>query len=405
LYRSGSAWSRQARKLFLENHPQDAKDAVQRSEALLIKARGELDAAASKTLDASAQERLRGLSFSARAGLANLYLMEGVNRAAEVAPLFQGIEQSLGKDSIRMAIVWDLRFRALRAQGKLDEAIALLDAQIKQDPSAAWLEAGAGALAPILDKRGMDLLTADPHSIEAERLWSKSASYYLIAISGQLAGSSSVQLDQLEGVADRLFVFGLHLEGVPDTVETFAEWNGKNLRGELLERAVEAYEAVLPLTPSHKTVIKLARTLGFLGRWEEAAARYAELFEREPFIDRLTNTINRTVVSEKPELLFAYIEWGVAERQVGVATNDKSKFLRAQNIFKLLVLGTVKESKLWWQAQFRQLQTLVDLGQYEIADVSLKSLQIYWEHFDEGKYGLERLFVELRAELSRKGIK
>lgn len=402
LYRAGSSWSRQARKLFQEKKTQDAREAVKRAEALLVKARAALEDAAKKTLEVSTQERMRAFAFSARIAQANLYLQEGVDRSAEVTALLQGLDQEHARDPARMSMIWDLRFRALRAQGKLDEAIGLLDNQIRLDPSAGWLESGASALAPVLDQRAQELFKLDPKSAEGERLWGKAATYYQLAIRGQLEGRAAIQVEQLEGVADRLLLFGLHLEGVPDTVETFAEWNGKHLASELLERAAQAYEKVLPLTPSHRTVIKLARTLGFLGRFEEAAARYAELFERERLVDRVSNAIDPQVVAAKPELLFAYSEWGVSEREVGVESEDNAKLLRAQRIFEALVLGTTKGSKLWWQAQFHQLQTLVDLGKYEVADVSLKSLQLNWEHFDEGKYGFEPRFVELREQLTKK---
>ena len=49
------------------------------------------------------------------------------------------------------------------------------------------------------------------------------------------------------------------------------------------------------------------------------------------------------------------------------------------------MLGTAKEGKLWWQAQCYRLQTLLDRGDYEVADISIKSLQLNWEHFDGGK--------------------
>ncbi|NOT32327.1 MAG: hypothetical protein HOP15_17915 [Planctomycetes bacterium] len=406
LYRAGVAWSKQARKLFQQGQAAEVLAAAKRSEALLLKARPALDAAATKTLEVSVQDRMRGFSFAARMALANLYLQEGVNRSGEVAALLQGLDGELARDPQRTATIWDLRFRALRAQGKLDEAVALLDAQILRDPRASWLESGASALAPVLDQRGQDLLRADPLSSEADRLWSKAASYYLLAVRSQLEGRAAVQVDLLESVADRMLVFGLHFEGVPDTVETFGEWDGKRLSSEWLERAVAAYEAVLPLTPSHRTVIKLARALGFLGRYEEAAARYAELFERESFVNRINNTIDSSVVAAKPELLFAYVEWGVAEREVGAeAPTDTTRLLRASRIFEALVLGTTKESKVWWQSQYYQLLTLMDRGKYEVADVSLASLRLNWEHFDEGKYGFQRRFEELGTQLSKKVFK
>jgi len=158
----------------------------------------------------------------------------------------------------------------------------------------------------------------------------------------------------------------------------------------------------VPLTPSYRTAIKLARTLGFLGRWEEAAARYAELFERENFADPAKKTINQETASSKPELRFAYIEWGVTERLIGAQNRDMTRLLRASGIFEALVIGTQQDSKLWWQAKYYQVQTLVDRGDYEVADVAIKSLKLSWERYDENRFGLEERFKKIEEELSKK---
>lgn len=402
LYRAGNASSLQARKLFQEGKSGDAKQEAQRAEGLLVKARTALAEAAAQTLDLSAQERLRVLGFSARVSLANLYLLEGLGRAGDVAKLFDGMDAELAQDPVRSSMVWDLRFRALEAQGKVDDAIALLDAQLQRDPKAGWLEAGARMLAPVLDTRGSELRRSDPRSSAADAQWRKAADYYRLAIQGQVEGRTAVNVETLESVADRLFVFALHFEKVPEDVESFVDWGGERLSGELVELAARAYEAVLPLTPSYRSVIKYARTLGFLGRWEEAAGQYAALFERESFADPISKTIDQQAVAAKPELLFAYLEWGVCEREVGIERADVSRLTRASGIFEALVLGTTQGSKLWWQAKYYQLRTLLDRGEYEVAEVAIKSLKLNWDHFDEGKYGLEPRFVELQDELSKK---
>ena len=75
---------------------------------------------------------------------------------------------------------------------------------------------------------------------------------------------------------------------------------------------------------------------------------------------------------------------------------------RAQRIFEAIVLGSKEGSKLWWQAKFHQMQTLLDLGQYEVADVALSSIELSYPSFDEDQHGLKRGFTEMRSELSRK---
>jgi tetratricopeptide (TPR) repeat protein len=402
LYRAGNAWATMARTAFAEKQADVAKQAVSRAEKLFQKAREALEKASTETLEISSQERFRSLAFNARVGLANLYLEPDVARAGDVMGLFQRAESELGDDAGRMATVWELRFRALSEQKKLDEAMQLFDARMKENPNAPWLASGARLLAPILDARGSELRKADPKSAEADRLWRKAAANYLLAIKGQLEGREAVQLESLEGVADRLFIFALHFEGLPDTVESFVDYSGPPLGGELLDATVRAYELILPLTPSYRTAIKLARTLGFLGRWEETAARYAELFERESFANLTTKTINQEAAASKPELLFALIEWGVSERTLGVERGDVQRLVRASSIFESMVMGTTVGSKLWWQAKFYQMQTLVDRGDYEVADVAMKSLRLTWEQLDENKYGLQERFKKLEEEIKKK---
>jgi hypothetical protein len=210
-------------------------------------------------------------------------------------------------------------------------------------------------------------------------------------------------METLESVADRLFLFALHFEGLPETTDSFVDYGGKPLSNELLDTAVRAYELLVPLTPSYRTAIKLARTQAFLGRWEEAAATYADLFQRENFADPVTKTINQEAVAAKPELIFAYIEWGVAEREIGVEQgNDTTRLQRASGIFEALVMGTQQESKLWWQSKYYQVQTMVDRGAYDVADVALKSLKRNWEHYDANQYGLEERFKKLEEEVGKK---
>jgi tetratricopeptide (TPR) repeat protein len=406
IYRAGDAYSQLARKLFQEGKTSEAKTAVGKSEALLLKARPALEAAASQTLDTSIQDKMRNYAFSARMSLAKLYLMEGVDRAAEVLPLLDGAEREFPADATKISTIWSLRSKALQAQGKLDEAMSLLDEQIKQDPDAKWIGASAGALAPILDTRGKELFKADPASEEAEKLWRKAASYYWLAVRAQIEGREAVRVQELEGVATRLLVFAMHFNGVPEGIESFVDWNRPEGRvDELFEQTARVYEAVLPLTPSYRTLINLARTFGFMARWEDAATRYAELFENEPFADLNLKTIRQEALKAKPELIFAFVEWGVCERQAGLEKNDSTRLIRATNIFETLAAGTSKGSKLWWTAKYYQLRTLTDRGEYKVADLGLRDMKRGWNDYDEGKYGFKDKFVELEAELSKKVFK
>ncbi len=401
LYRAGNAWSRHARKLHQDGETSAASEATAKAEDLLKKSQTALEAALARTLDTTAQERLRSFAFNGRVSLANLYLLEGVDRPADALALFEGMEKTFpGEAAVSTAL--SLRFRALQALGKVDEAMALLDAEIRANPNAAWIGSSAAALAQSLDKRATELVEGSSESAEADRFWRKAAGYYILAIRGQLEGKEAVRIEEMEAVANRLFVFALHFSGVPKDVDSFVDWSGTRADIDLLEQAARAYEAVLPLTPSYRTLINLARTLGFLGRWSDAAAYYAQLFERERFADTTTKTIDQEALRAKPELVFAYLEWGVCEREAGVKEADATRLSRASAIFETLVLGTAAGTKLWWQSKYYQLRTLVDRGEYEIADVALRSLERNWPEFDADQHGLRERFGALQRQLENK---
>lgn len=398
LYRAGNAWVGEMRKLSRENKQAEAKNAANKAEDLLKKARTSLEKAAGETLDLAAQERLRALAFNSRVALANLYLTRGVDRAANVAALFDGAEREFAGDDARLSSVRALRLRALQALGKVDEAALLLDQQLRDDPSGKGLGASAAILARAFDERGVAARSSN--TAESESLLRKAANYYGIAIRGQVSGEQAVRIEELEPIATRLNALALQFHGVPDTVESFVEWKGAKLDDPLLDLAVRAYEAVLTVTPSYRTQINLARALGFSQRWEDASESYARLFERESFANLSSRSIDSSVLQEKPELASALLEWGVCEREIGAAKNAPERLSRASSIFETLVLGLREGSKLWWPAKYYQIQTMSDRGEYEGADIAIRSVERNNPDYDAGP--LKERFVRLAKELERK---
>jgi tetratricopeptide (TPR) repeat protein len=163
---------------------------------------------------------------------------------------------------------------------------------------------------------------------------------------------------------------------------------------------VGAFEAVLTVTPSYRTRIVLARALGFLQRWEDAAESYARLFEREDFVNLGLRTINPTSMGEKPELGFALLEWGVCEREIGSSRNAPERLSRASSIFEALVLGVREGTQLWWPAKYYQIQTMSDRGVYEGAKIAIRSIERNYPDYDAGP--LKERFQRLAKELERK---
>jgi tetratricopeptide (TPR) repeat protein len=405
LYRAGNAWSRQARKQFQDGKSSDAKATAQKSEELLLKARAALDEAALRTLDIGQQNQLRGYSFNTRVSLANLYLMKEVGRAKDVLPLLEGIEQEIGTDPAKISTVINLRFKAYQALGKIDEAISLFDTQVRSDPKARWIGAAAGTLARALDTRGAELAQKGGTRGEIDDLWRKATDYYLLAVRGQLDGSEPMNVDDLEKIGDRLYGLALHFSGVPQDVESFVSWSGGRVDTALLEQVLKIYEALLPQTHSYRTLIQLARTQGFLGHWKEAASRYSELFESENFYNAGLESINVETLRAKPELIFAFLEWACCEREAGIKENDSTRLTRASSLFTAMVKQTTQGTALNWQSRYYQIQTLMDQGNYEVADIALRGIERATPEFDKGEFGLKDKFKKQREELSKKVFK
>jgi tetratricopeptide (TPR) repeat protein len=402
LYRAGNAWTRHASKLFQAKKTADGKVAVTKAEADFQKAKTALDAAAAGTLDTKAQEFLTGLAFNARMGIVNLYLMKEVNRAADVIALVDEAEQKYSFDNDKVAAARALRMKAFIALGKVDDAIRLLDEQIKKNPDSTASGPAAAALAQVLDTRGAELRKKDPNSAEAETLWQKAANYYFKAIQGQVEGREPIaSIDAYEAIVNRLYVLAMHFDKVPDDVDSFMDWTGTPKSDDLFENVARAYEAELPYTPSNTPRIKLARAHGFLKQWEKAAATYGEIFDQTHLVDA-SGQFNQTVIAGDPNLLPAYLEWGVCEREVGVATGDQARLTRASRIFETLLLGSTKGGKTWWPAKYYQIRTMMDRGQYDMAGLAMRDVERNNNDFDDNKYNLQERFHKLRDEVARK---
>jgi tetratricopeptide (TPR) repeat protein len=405
-YRAGNDYANHVRVLLSKDKKADVKALVKSAEDRLKSARTKLDGAAKDTLDENARARLAGFAFAARASLANLYLTDGVDRAADVQPLLDGVETQYPGDDEKLAAAWGLRIRALQDLGKVDDAIRQLDAQIAKDPKTKGIGPAAAAIGRAIDVRAQEDLKAKGASPAVDSQFQRAMKYYLLGIAPQVDGREPLRVDSVESVADRLYALGLQFNAVPESVVSWVDWTGKRKETAAWTEAARLYEVVVPMTPSYRTLIHLGQTQAYLGRYKDAATTYAQLFDRERFVDPVRKQIDEDSLRTRPELLGAYVEFGVASREAGVAARDNSLLERASGVFEAIVQSTARDSRAWWQAKFWQIQLMFDRGIYDIADVAMRSVRRGSENFDEGKYGykdrLEKLELEIKAKLPPK---
>ena len=404
---AGNSYFRAAAKLCAEKKEGEAAQYVKQAETLLKKAKDDLDAAVKNTMDLEAQSRFESTGFRARASLAQLYLLDCVNKPGEVLTVLEGVDDRYAADGDKIAAAWGFRISALEKQGKLDEAVALLDSLVKKDPESRAIAVAAGTVARALDKRA-DELTKQNKAREAEEQLKRAAVYY--TMSGRaLAKSGSVRSSALDAVANRLFALGLHFNGVPEGKDTFVGWNATKTRDtNLWKSAEELYTAALELAPNYQNQIKLGRTLGFLGLYDRATDVYGRLFDTEAFVDTTATPprFNATLARQKPELFLAYLEWGVAAAQAAQEARDQEQqemFLRAGSILDNLVRDKKYDTPTFWQAKYWQIRNLMNQGKYPEAGGEMRMLERENTELG-GPAGMQNDFKALKDDVSKKAF-
>lgn len=405
LYRAGQAWSRAARELANSRKKQDIGPLVLKSETRLRESIPALESAAAATVDSNTRERLMALSFSAKLGLANLFMLEGVGRAADVLPLFADAENRFAKDPTKLQTARRVRMKALQQVGRIDDAIAILDGRRRDDPTLKGMAGATASLAQALDARGVAVEHDDPTSAEIDRLRRRAAEYYDLAIASDSTGNDALENSEVEAIANRLYALALHFNGVPLDSETFVDGSNRRPAPDAFEQALRAYLELAKRRPSAKVEIVIGRLLAFLGRWPDAAARYGALFDHEGFVDLTLRTIAPEKMKAQPELFPGALEWAVCERQVGAPKSDAERLGRASAILEAIVLIAKPGSRTWWQAKYYQVRVLVDRGEYDVAAIALRSIKRNYPEYDESQYGVREKFQGLAEELERLGHK
>ena len=404
-FKAANCLFRHARELIRQKKVDQAKPFLAESEQLLKKVLADIPEALQKNLDPDFQRKLRGYSFASRATLAQMYLLQDVGRAGEVSDLLAGMDEEFASDTDKISELWSLRIQALNALGKLDEAVATLDALRLKDPEGAGLSASAGVLARALDQAAVALIEKEPASAKADAMLKTSAQYYLLSIAKQVQDKDP-RIEPVEVVATRLYVFGMRFNGVPDNCSTFVGWEGGPAKDTTYwEKSKQLYEAMYSVNPSYKWLVGIGRNLGFLGRWNEAAEVYARVFNQENLIDRTSQRFDSGVLASKPLLVFAYMEWGAAEQMVAIADKEPKegeRYRRAYDIFNKVVENTQDDNSLWWQAQYYKTRSLIERGMYSDADILVRKLERTTDDFDQNKFGYKDKFLAIKKELAKK---
>ncbi len=401
-FRAGESYFFHVANLFkADPKSPEGKTFGQQAETLMKKAMSEADLAYGKTMDLSAKARFDSIGRRARIRLAELYLTTGIDRPAEVMSLLDSVDERFPQDAARF---WGFRIAALRKQGKLDEAITLLDALTVKDPDSKAIGPAAGNLARALDERADELRDKEKKPKEAEALRRKAATFYASEGRGLLL-ADPIKVSAVELTAGRLFTLGLIANEVPESQQTFVGWDpAKNketanwtLCADLLTRALE-------VQPGYLMQVTAARAHGFLGDYKRAADVLGALFDAEPIYDTTKKALNRKLLKSKPELFNSYLEWGVAEHLVAQKDQDADRFRRAQVILTAMTKNLDPMSRNWWYVKYYEIANMYASGAYGDACFGINDLE---RTTDSAKglgqeFGLNDEFAQLKDQLKDK---
>jgi tetratricopeptide (TPR) repeat protein len=402
-FRAGTCLYRHASALADSRKAAEAAPFFQQALPLLQQAQKVLDQKREASLDSETRGRLGEMAFTARATIASILLREGGSRVAEVLTILEDVETAFAGDDAKITTAWGLRIRSLEVQGRLDEAVEMLDGLAATNPDARTLGNAAGSLARALDAAGLAAQEKDPRSTAARTLWLDAVRLYSLSVKGQLAGTESLNLREVEDVGTRLLTLALALDGAPESTDSFLDWRpGAGATAAAWDQALRALQTVAASGASYRAEILQARTYGFLGRWNEASVAYVRLFEREPLLDVTGRRFDTTLLRNKPELLQAWVEWCAAEAEVGELLGETSHLTRAAENLDRALANLDTGSRLWWHAKTMQIELLLERGQYEAADVALRAVERTTQDFDEGKYGARERLLAAKAEIKKR---
>jgi tetratricopeptide (TPR) repeat protein len=403
MFRAGTCLYRHATALADSRKAAEAAPFFQQALPLLQQAQKVLDTRREASLDSETRGRLGEMAFTARATIASILLREGGSRVAEVLTILEDVETAFAGDEAKITTAWGLRIRSLEVQGRLAEAVEMLDGLAATDPDARTLGNAAGSLARALDAAGLAANEQDPRSSAARTLWLDAARLYALSVKGQMTGSESLNLREVEDVGTRLLTLALALDGAPEATDSFLDWRqGGSGNAAVWDQAQRALQAVASSGASYRAEILHARTYGFLGQWKEASVAYLRLFEREPLLDVTGRRFDTALLRNKPELLQAWVEWCAAEAEVGKLLDEPSHLTRSAENLDRALANLDNGSRLWWHAKTLQIEMLVERGQYEAADVALRAVERTTQDFDQGKYGARERLLAAKAEIKKR---
>lgn len=216
----------------------------------------------------------------------------------------------------------------------LREEADLMDSVRKVEPTlSASLAKSVREVAMRLDDAAVALRDSDPSV--AEDLASRAARVYEWIVAPRLAHPGLADAGELRAVGDRLFALGRIVDHVPEDRASFVGWTSDESRDQgCWKKAAATYEAALAALDFWERAALLGRTYGFLKQWPDAVRVYEKLFADEPMLTKDKRRLDPGVVEARHGVVFAYVEWGAAERAMFDVDHDEARLRRCRDLIR-----------------------------------------------------------------------
>jgi len=331
------------------------------------------------------------LLFTARYELAMIFLHEQVNRPKEALDHLRNCRSQLPAENTLAARLRESEIQALLLAKDPAGAAGVLDQLIGQFPDAPQTLRACRKVAVRLE-------SVDP---------AKAAQYHRFWL-GHSAGLQ-ISSAEIQTVAEGLYRAARAANGMEEKTQSVLDLRGKPVADRTLwQDAARAHEMLIQAGVAEKDLpiaqTRLAWCRGLSAQsaadWDQVKLLCEKFFDEHTLLQK-NGLLNRAVLAQKPWLADVYLEYGHALFQLG-KSGQKFQFGNSHSVFGQMLEVTARGRGAWWLSRYYTIRIYYERGEgrdLRTADSVLDNLVREWPNYDEGKYGLKDLFVELRSQV------
>jgi hypothetical protein len=256
---------------------------------------------------------------------------------------------------------------------------------------------------------------ADVKAINANLM--RVSKYYAKWLDEGPARGLHITMTDVRSVAEALYMIAKRLNGLDEQTISFLDLRGREIAERQYFVDAATVHAMLlggkvgTLADKDRILLmtRLARCYSFIardvGEWGNAKDAYETIVKHYKMIDAQSGALVVPVLQKHRELLGVYLEFSSSLYEIGrKGPEQKFQLDNASAAFNNLVVVAAGNSEPWWMAKYMVIATLFERGDsndIKVAEISLKMIEANYPNFDEGKFGLKDLFLELKRKIKQ----